>query len=597
MAETYQQLFTDSFLLSVWNSEFQKYLASEDAEIKKILRNWSEKKFQKETEAEGAFADIFFKKIWGYAASGEKGKEKGYTCHPQFPIPNAGAKGGTGKADMALGYFGREEAFSGIPQVLCEFKDIHSGLDSEQNRKGNRRSPVKQCADYLREANNAFAPYGNEAVRAKWAIVTDMNEFRLYSRQSVPHAYQKFVIRSSDAETVVFLIQDSPEAALQRFLFSRIFRPEMLLSTGGPSALEKLLKNQLVLEKELEKDFYREYHSFREKVFHSLVQANPDFTGTKGRLVRLTQRFLDRCLFIMYCEDMGDALHYPTNLLRDMLIKHSMDDFYESGDKGAWEKVKKLFVSMREGTPFLKHRINRFNGGLFEQDEELEALHIPTFLFCAEQQGSSEKALFDYLETLLFLSAKYNFGFKQNSEEKNIGLYTLGRIFEQSITDLEYMEARADGRISLTELSKRKRDGVYYTPEWVTDYIVEECVGARLEDIKTELGFDTIPPVTDADVKKYQEKRKNKRKKGARHVNDYLSLLDQYRFALDKIKVVDPACGSGAFLIQAFERLFRERQWIAKEKERVDYAGSSDRILVQLLYQHVNCRTWIILHW
>ena len=574
MPETYQQLFTDSFLLSVWNAEYQKYLASEDAEIMKILRNWSQKEFQKETEAESAFVNVFFKKIWGYAASGETEKQEGYICHPQFAIPGAGASGGTGKADMALGYFGTEETFSGIPQVLCEFKDIHSGLDNGQKRKGSTRSPVKQCADYLREANNQFAPYGNEAVQAAWAIVTDMNEFRLYSRQSIPHSFQKFVIKSADAETEISLMRDSPEGALQRFLFTRIFRPEMLLSSGRPSALEKLLKDQLVVEKELEKDFYREYHTFREKVFQSLVQANPDFPGTKGRLVRLTQRFLDRCLFVMYCEDMGAALHYPPNLLRDMLIRHSADDFYDTSDNAAWEKVKKLFVSMREGTPFLKHRINRFNGGLFEPDAELEALNIPTFLFCAEQQGSSEKNLFDYPETLLFLSAKYNFGFRHKSGEKNIGLYTLGRIFEQSITDLEYMEACADGRVSLTELSRRKRDGVYYTPEGITHYIVQETVGARLEDVKAELGFDSIPLITDADIEQYQARLKNKRKKSAPYVNDWLNLLDQYRSALDKIKVVDPACGSGAFLIQAFERLFKERQWIARERERIEQTGS-----------------------
>jgi len=574
MTETYQQLFAEGFLLSVWNAEYQKYITSEDAELLDILRKWAKKDFQKETEAESAFVNIFFKKIWGYAASGETEKEAGYTCHPQFAIPKAGASGGTGKADMALGYFGTKDAFSGIPQVLCEFKDIHSGLDKEQKRKGNTRSPVRQCADYLREANSHFAPYGHESVRAKWGIVTDMNEFRLYFHQSVPHKYQKFIIKTSASDTDVSLLSDSPRAGVQRFLFQKLFQPHMLLRSGGPCALEKLMQKQLTVEKALEKDFYREYHHFREKVFETLVKCNPDFKGTKSRLVRLTQRFLDRCLFVMFCEDMGAALHYPPNLLRDMLIKHSTDDFYDANDNAAWEKVKKLFASMRDGSPFLKHAMNRFNGGLFETDNELESLDIPTFLFCTEQQGLNEKSLFSAKETLLYLSAQYDFGAGAGTGERKIGLYTLGRIFEQSITDLEYMEARADGSVSLTELSKRKRDGVYYTPEWITHYIVQETVGAKLEDIKKELGFDRIAKVTDEDIEKFQERLKNRWKKGAPHVNEYLAVLDQYKNALDKIRIADPACGSGAFLIQAFEKMLEERQWIAKEKERIERKGS-----------------------
>lgn len=574
MAENYQKLFTDNFLLANWNTEYQKYLESTDDEVLGILRNWNDKNFQKETEAEGAFVDIFFKKIWNFKASGETKKEEGYTCHPQFPVPNAGQKGGTGKADLAMGYFGKDDAISQIPQIVCEFKDIRSGLDNEQNRKGNRRSPVKQCADYLREANSAFAPYGHEPVRAKWAIVTDMNEFRLYSQQSIPHQYQKFVINSPEAETTVSLIEDSKEAALQRFFFRKLFQADSLLTQGGPCTLEKFIKDQFILEKELEKGFYKEYQAFRENVFQVLVKANPDFNGTKGKLVRMTQRLLDRCLFIMFCEDMGSALNFPTNLLRDVLIKHSMDEFYDPDDNMAWEKVKKLFSAMKDGTPFLKHKINRFNGGLFADEPELEQLNVPTILFCTEHQGAGEKSLFSHKETLLYLSSKYNFGAKGNTQERSIGLYTLGRIFEQSITDLEYMEAKADGRVSITELSKRKRNGVYYTPEWVTHYIVEETVGARLEDIKKEMGFDSLPPVTDQDINNYQERLKDKRKKGASHVNEYLNLIDKYRFALDKIKVVDPSCGSGAFLIQAFERLFRERQWIAREKERIEQVSS-----------------------
>ena len=169
-----------------------------------------------------------------------------------------------------------------------------------------------------------------------------------------------------------------------------------------------------------------------------------------------------------------------------------------------------------------------------------------------------------YPDTLLYLSAKYNFGASDEGDGRTLTLTAMGRIFEQSITELEVMEAHAEGRESLTELTKRKRDGVYYTPEWVTHYIVEETVGARLAEIRKELGFDKFTDVTDEQISTHrQDKRKDK------VVSEYEAALHKYSDRMDELKVVDPACGSGAFLIQAFKYLYEQRQWIAKELERV----------------------------
>ena len=130
----------------------------------------------KESSSESAFVSQFFHDIWGYSFQGDN-PDGSYECYSQFPVARAGQGGGTGAADLALGKFGVSEEPAGIPQILCEFKDIHSRLDKEQNRKGNTRSPVRQCLDYLREANASLT--GNELVEPGWGIVTDMNEFRL----------------------------------------------------------------------------------------------------------------------------------------------------------------------------------------------------------------------------------------------------------------------------------------------------------------------------------------------------------------------------------------------------------------------------------
>jgi hypothetical protein len=570
MAADYQPLLTDNFLSARWATEYSEFIGSpEELELLASLTTWALKKAQKEKVAESAFIGVFFKGMWRYLASGEKGTSDGYTLEPQFSVPGAGQQGGTGAADLALGFFGRPDV-PGTPQVLCEFKDVRSGLDKPQHRKGNNRSPVKQCGDYLKEASNLL--FGNEPIQPTWGIVTDMNEFRLYWRKNMPSRYQRFVISPISDEDIAPLIGESDASSFQRFIFWKLFQPSLLLTFGGPSQLERLLTEQWVQEAAIEDEFYREYKAYRQDVFEALVQCNPGFTGTKGRLVRLTQRFLDRCIFVLFCEDMGVSLSFPPSLLRDVLSSVSIDPDYDSNDDSAWIKVKRLFTAMGNGTPFRDMPINRFNGGLFALEPELESLHIPTRLFCAKSQAANAGSLIRDKKTLLFFSAHYNFGVSQSTLARSISTYTLGRIFEQSITELEFMEAEAEGRTSIAALSKRKRDGVYYTPEWITSYIVEETVGAHLAEVRSGLSLDPLPEFSDDELDHYHRARKtgkkDKRFKTER-VEGYLSNLNKYAEELDEIKVLDPACGSGAFLIQTFDRLVSERRWLAGERARM----------------------------
>jgi hypothetical protein len=558
-------LFSNSFLRSIWSAEYEKFKDSTNArELFTRLQNWAERDAKKETTDEQAFIEEFFKKTWDHIASGQTVKGEGFTCWPQFEVKGAGQGGGSGSADLALGNF-KDGNDPGLPQVLCEFKDVRSDLDKPQNRKGNNRSPVDQCIDYLRESRQGLMG----PILPTWSLVSDMNEFRLYIWGSRDQ-YQRFVIRQP-ANCGVSLIDESEEAAYDRFLFWKIFHRDILLTKSGKSPLERLLIDQLVREKALEKDFYREYQAYREKVFTTLVTCNPSFKGREGKLVRLTQRFLDRCLFILFCEDMGALLSFPPHILRDLLVKHSLDEDYDPNDDVTWRRVKRLFEAMRDGTPFREQKINRFNGGLFAEEPELEALHIPTNLFCARGQGKPE-CILNCPDTLLKFSAKYNFGAEGVKDERVIGLYTLGRIFEQSITDLEVMEAHAEGRESLMELSKRKRDGVYYTPEWVTAYIVKETVGARLNEIKAGLGIVELGEINSEEIIEYRKWLINKRSKNkvAAKIKNYLLMLDDYARSLSRLTVVDPACGSGAFLIQAFKYLYDERRWVADEKIRIN---------------------------
>jgi hypothetical protein len=554
MASDHQSLFADSYLRAEFGSELETFQGSEEEQALLVrLRHWASRELQNETSAQNAFIDRFFKQVWGYVAAGERDAEQGYTCYPQFAVGRAGATGGTGQADLALGLFGTP-SLPPIPQALCEFKDIRSGLDTPQRRKNDTRSPVRQCADYLRES--AAGLFGNEPVQPHWGIVTDMNEFRLYRRISMPTQYQRFVISPKVGDDITSLLGEGREASFQRLLFSRLFHVDRLISAGGDPPLINDLKKQFIHERALEQSFYKEYRAYRERLIEALRFHNPHFTGTRGRLVRLAQTVLDRCIFVLFCEDMGRSLSFPPSLLRDYLSSRSSDPYYEANGEEIWTTLRRLFAVMNSGGQFLTHTINRFNGGLFAHDTELEALHIPNSVFCQPNQGASAANIRAFPQTLLYFSGNYNFG--NSSEGRAITLYTLGRIFEQSITELEALEAEADGRPSLTKVTKRKRDGVYYTPEWVVGKIVEETVGTRLADLRRDANWNEALVFEAADIQRQPATLRRQ-----------VEAIDRYRDALERVTIVDPACGSGAFLIHALEYLLRERRRVGLERERL----------------------------
>jgi type I restriction-modification system DNA methylase subunit len=580
-------LLSRSFLKSVWNSEFENYKKSNaDAILLSRLNSWSERQFQKETSAESGFEQRFFQEIWGYVQSGANDKKiSSFTHYPKFPIKGGSAKGGTGEADSALGRFSAETEH--IPQVVCEYKDIKSGLNLPQSRGTDKRTPVRQALDYLAAAQRNLPPFA--PISPAWAIVTDMNEFRLYWSQRGDREYIKFVIDPRQSQDGLFagkgLLENTEEARFDRFLFSKIFSADLLLVKGasGSSPLAKLIERQWIREKALEKAFYEEYRAFRNSLYLALLEHNGEgtnrFPGTRGRLVRLAQKILDRFIFVFFCEDMGGRISYPPQLLRDFLIQKAGDEYYDPGEFNIWNRLKSLFEKMNTGGKFGPHPVNKFNGGLFSSDPELDALLIPNRIFCAPGQGLNEASLSQYKNTLLYMSARYNyatgFGASQdtaNSEATELGLYTLGRIFEQSITELEVLEAEADGKVSLNKITKRKRDGVYYTPEWVVERLVNDTLGKRLQEIKKECGW----PLSISDRAEDRRKR--------------LKSLKAYEARLKDIKIVDPACGSGAFLITALRHLtqeWSELRFLQSADTKSDFIPPGDKTIRNILTQNL----------
>ena len=167
---------------------------------------------------------------------------------------------------------------------------------------------------------------------------------------------------------------------------------------------------------------------------------------------------------------------------------------------------------MNQGFKSNTFDIYAYNGGLFKPDAELDGLVISD----------------DILEKYLLQLSEYDY-------KSEVDVNILGRIFECSLNE--------------NNNHKRKGDGVFYTPQYITKYIVESTVGKLCIEKKASLGIDEQEYL--ADVKRKKDKKKR-----------LLETLDTYRKWLLQITILDPACGSGAFLNAALKFLVAEHNLI-----------------------------------
>ncbi len=288
------------------------------------------------------------------------------------------------------------------------------------------------------------------------------------------------------------------------------------------NGIPKKLKNESVLvEESITKKLYKDYSAFRNEIFNSLVETNSEYD--KLLLFNKTQKLLDRFLFIFFAEDRNLV---PANSISKIISKWEGDiAFGES--RSLYSIFKQYFSVLNIGRPAKgEHEsIFAFNGGLFANDEILDSIDIDDNILLKHTKNLSH----------------YDF-------ESEISVNILGHIFEHSLSEIEEIQNEISGL--KTETSKRKKDGIFYTPKYITKYIVDNTVGKLCEEKKTEL-----------DIQEYEFEKKRKGRQKAT-LKKLVQKLEDYRKWLLQITICDPACGSGAFLNQALEFLIAEHQYI-----------------------------------
>jgi hypothetical protein len=354
---------------------------------------------------------------------------------------------------------------------------------------GRAKSPVQQAWEYATNAPGV-----------KWVLVSNMVELRLYGFGEGTQAYEHFDLSK---------LTDPAEYAR----FTLLLGAENLLS--GKTA--DLLKESRREDKDITNALYADYKSLRSTLISSVRQQRSDIDPLQA--IAAAQTVLDRVLFTAFAEDTG--------LLPDRILEKAFENADPFNPRPIWDNFKGLFTAINSGNKALN--VPPYNGGLFAPDPIVDQLQIPD----------------EVCEKFKDIGA-YDFG-------SEVSVTVLGHIFEQSIADVERLQAEARGEVIEVKKKtgtsgRRKRDGVVYTPDYIARFIVEQTLGAHLKEIFAGI-IETFAKkgASAADVE-IQWKRK-----GAE-----LEAWEAYRKRLQTLRIVDPACGSGVFLVMAFDYLKAE---------------------------------------
>jgi type I restriction-modification system DNA methylase subunit len=285
--------------------------------------------------------------------------------------------------------------------------------------------------------------------------------------------------------------------------------------------IAKKIKDESVsVEDVITKKLYKDYSLFKRELHQNLVQLNPEFEPLE--LFKKSQKLLDRFLFLFFGEDRHLL---PPNSVRLILNQwNQLKDLDEYSP--LYDRFKKYFGYLNTGYKGTQHDVFAYNGGLFKPDTILDTIKIDDNLLYAHTLKLSE----------------YDFA-------SEVDVNILGHIFENSLNELDEIKAQLEGAEIDKTKTKRKKDGVFYTPKYITKYIVENTVGKLCNEKKTELG------IADED---YTADKKRQKKT----VQTLVEKLEEYRKWLLQLTICDPACGSGAFLNQALDFLITEHQYI-----------------------------------
>ena len=404
--------------------------------------------------------------------------------------------------------------------LIQESKRFERSLDNrEEGDKVQEGTPHGQILRYLTTAE--IASDGN----IRWGILTNGSIWRLYDQRARPRASGFFEINLHS------FLNEGNEDEL-RTLFLLFHRDAFVLRKGATATfLETAIAEGRRYEEKVAHDLSSVVF---DRVFPKLIETLANTAGedlSNARSAALI--FLYRLLFILYAEDRGllpvNERRYDDYGLRkrvrdDIAQRKSENDVFSGTAANYYNRLLELFRLIDKGDASIG--LPPYNGGLFASDAAplLEAVRLPDAVVA---------------DVVYDLSHSESAGERSFVNFRDMSVQQLGSIYER-LLEREPVRAQ-DGSVSVRPNPfARKDSGSFYTPQELVDLIVEQ----------------TLKPLAEERLQTF-EKRAEALKKDRRPKADRKAELKELDPAVSvlNLKVLDPAMGSGHFLVTAVDFL------------------------------------------
>ena len=299
------------------------------------------------------------------------------------------------------------------------------------------------------------------------SILTDFEEFAVYESRKPPKKGDK-----ASTERIMYLTYDDYIEKWHEI--ANIFSKRAVLQGSFDKFIESVKKKRGT--QEVDDAFLSEIEGWRDTLSRNIALRNPNLSVRE--LNYSVQRTIDRIIFLRMCEDRGieryGQLH---SLTKGNNLYTNLCNIYQKADE-------------------------KYNSGLFHFKKERGRTTLPDELTL--QLKIDDKILNDIIEHIYYPDSPYEFSV--------LSPEILGNVYEQFLGKV--IRLTEGHRAKIEEKPEvKKAGGVYYTPQYIVDYIVLDTVG--------EICKEKTPK------------------------------------QIENIRILDPACGSGSFLLGAYAYLLQ----------------------------------------
>lgn len=363
------------------------------------------------------------------------------------------------------------------------------------------------------------------------SILTDFQEFAIYDCRSKP-------LKTDKASTGRVRYLTHNDYLTEWDSIATVFSKEAVLKGSFDKFAESAKGKKGTTE--VDDAFLKEIESWRELLAKNIALRNPKLS--QPELNFSVQRTIDRIIFLRICEDRGIEPYAKllTLVNGERVYRRLYEQFYRADEK--------------------------YNSGLFHFEHEKDRAERPDEL--TPNLHIDDKPLKEIIGNLYYPDCPYEFSV--------LPADILGQVYEQFLGKVIRLTAGHQARVE-EKPEVKKAGGVYYTPTYIVDYIVKNTVGKLLDSEPSPKKANVIlSPVgkgsssndgTPASSNAFSEagrkdlnQTRTDREKATKPTKSFTPK------EASNLRILDPACGSGSFLIGAYQYLLNwHRDWFEKD--------------------------------